>query len=310
VGVNGSFDRWVAGRLERCPPEIFVGTETCDLHSLATAKKAGIKRVHDCPQLHPDFLQLVLNEAAERAGLPAPGPAELPEMTDRKREEYALAEYLLIYSDVHRRSFESAGFPPDRLFQCPLWVDSSLWFRESGIPRPDKALPLKLLFVGSVNLRKGMPFLMQALKQCGREVELTIVGPHEASSRTLLQGMTDRVRLLAPQSKARLRETYEQHDVFVLPSVADSFGFVALEAMACGLPAIVTENCGAPVPDPSWRVPAMNPGALASRIQCYAQDRIMLEEHARMALDFASRFGPGVYRKNVGSFFQKLLSSR
>lgn len=80
-------------------------------------------------------------------------------------------------------------------------------------------------------------------------MRLTLLGPRNPECEPLLREAGDSIEILGPQTKAELRQTYARHDVFVLPSVADSFGFVSLEAMACGLPAIVTENCGAPVPD-------------------------------------------------------------
>src|ERR1041385_5326270 len=104
--------------------------------------------------------------------------------------------------------------------------------------------------------------------------------------------MGDGVRMVPPQTKPRLRELYWQHDVLVLPSLGDSFGFVAMEAMACGLPVIVTENCGVPVPDPSWRVPVMDSEAIAWRLSLYARARSLCHEHGIVAAKFALQFTP------------------
>jgi glycosyltransferase involved in cell wall biosynthesis len=307
LAVNDVFDRWSARNLEKTPPTIAVGGETCDMHLLETAKRLGVIRVHDCPQIHPIFLEEVLAEAGERAGMRVKYVPDLPAMAERKRREYELAEKLLIYSDVHRRSFLRAGFAEERLFQCPLWVDPDLWHRDTPVKLSDASKPLRLLFVGSINLRKGIPFLFEALKKCGKSVRLTLLGPRNPECEPLLREAGDSIELLGPQTKAELRQTYARHDVFVLPSVADSFGFVSLEAMACGLPAIVTENCGAPVPDPSWRVPPMNPEALAARILMYAENRALVAEHSAVAEGFAAQFGPETYRRNIRGLYQQLL---
>jgi glycosyltransferase involved in cell wall biosynthesis len=151
--------------------------------------------------------------------------------------------------------------------------------------------------------------LFEALKKCGKAVKLTLLGPRNPECEPLLREAGDSIELLGPQTKAELRQTYARHDVFVLPSVADSFGFVSLEAMACCLPAIVTENCGAPVPDASWRVPPMDPEALAARILMYAENRALVAEHAAVAEGFATEFGPETYRRNIRGLYQQLLAA-
>jgi glycosyltransferase involved in cell wall biosynthesis len=307
LAVNDAFDRWAARKLDKNPPKVIVGGETCDLHLFETARRMGVIRVHDCPQLHSTFLEEVLQEAGERAGMAVKLAPDLPGMAERKRREYELAEKILIYSDVHRRSFLRGGFPEERLFQCPLWVDPALWHREEPVKLTDPAKPLRLLFVGSINLRKGIPFLMEALKMCSRAVKLTLVGPRHPECEPHLRGAADSIEILDPQTKAELRQTYARHDVLVLPSVADSFGFVSLEAMACGLPVIVTDNCGAPVPDLSWRVPPMNSEALAIRLLMYAENRSLVVEHAAVAKAFATQFGPETYRRNIRGLYRSLL---
>lgn len=304
LGANELFDRWVARKLRVDPPAVFVGTETCDLHCLE-ALHGRAHLVHDCPQFHPAFLERVLVEAAERARLPRPRRVDSPAMADRKQREYDLADTLLVYSEVHRRSFEEAGFAPDRMFECPLWVDTDFW----RVARPElsrRGEPLRALFVGSTGLRKGLPFLLDALKQCAEAVQLTVVGPPSADTANRLQAAGPQVRVLGTRLKAQLRDIYAAHDVLVLPSVADTFGFVAVEAMACGLPVILTENCGAPVPSPDWRVPAMVSEALAERLTWYADDLSRVAEDAALAVTFAEVWTPQRYRTGI----QRLLSTR
>jgi glycosyltransferase involved in cell wall biosynthesis len=114
-------------------------------------------------------------------------------------------------------------------------------------------------------------------------------------------------RAIGVQGKGELRRLYAAHDVLVLPSLADSFGFVALEAMACGLPVIVTENCGVPVPDPSWRVPVMDSEAIARRLEYYADNREALERDGLLAQQFARQLTPERYRDQIKNLFLRIL---
>jgi glycosyltransferase involved in cell wall biosynthesis len=299
------FDRWVARRLAHSSSRIFVGTETCAQHSLRVAGAAGMIRVLDCPQWHPAALQRVLNEGARRIGRPEVRPLDSEGMARRKEAEFQSADLLLVYSDSHRRSFEQAGIPATRLFQCPLWADPALWFPVERRTAPKG--PLRVIFVGNADLRKGVFFLLEAAGRCANSVTVTIAGRRSPESAQILNRFNGSFRHVGPQSKAALREIYGSQDVLVLPSLADSFGFVALEAMACGLPVIVSENCGVPVPDPSWRVPLMVSEAIARRLEYYADDREALQRDGLRAREFARQFTPERYREQIKALFRTLL---
>jgi glycosyltransferase involved in cell wall biosynthesis len=315
--TNDAFDRWSARQITLAPRGLraVVGTETCALHVLQAARQIGAAAVLDCPQHHPDFLQKLLNEAADLAGLKAPLVDTDPLMATRKQKEFDLAEWRLTFSPAHRRGFEEAGYPPEQQIEIPLWVDSEFWHplnaspsgehapsSISHLPSPAAKPPLRLLFAGSINLRKGIPFLLDAVRQSGVDYHLTLAGPVDPQMQHLLSESDHRIHILPPQSKSALRALYQSHDLFILPSVADTFGFVALEAMACGLPALVSENCGAPVPTPEWRVRAMDPQHLAERIAWFASQRDQWQGHSLAASTFAAGFTPARYRNQVAHF--------
>lgn len=310
LNVNNFFDLYVAKQLQRSQPSIFVGTSTSDLHSLLVAKQNGATLVHDCPSVHPFFESKLLKEAADLAGMKIHKSTSPGRMEIRKLREYDLANFLLVYSGFHSNSFKNQGFRPEQIFEIPLWVDPVFWYRDvvdyPGCMKPIK--PLKLLFVGSISLRKGIPFLLDAVAKCGVAVELTIVGTPPLSAHPQLVSKKNNITYLLPQSKTQLRNIYQMHDVFVLPSVCDSFGFVALEAMACGLPVIMTENCGAPAPNYSWKVQAMNSRHLVERILYYADERSRIPEDGKIAMAFAATYTPQHYRHNVRRLFKNILN--
>jgi glycosyltransferase involved in cell wall biosynthesis len=301
-GVNDAFDRWAARQFRQRPTSILIGTETCAQRSFEVARELGATRVLDCPQFHPVWLDEVMREAAERARLPTALMIEAPAMAARKQREYELADWRLVYSEMHRRSFERAGFDAARQVEIPLWVDTTLWHAEAETAR--RSGPLRVLFAGSITLRKGIPFLLEAFERGGGAWELTLVGRVDAALRERFAPYEGRVRLLPPQTKAALRRLYSEHDLFVLPSVADSFGFVALEAMACGTPALVSDHCGAPVPHPGWRVRAMDVGDLADKIGWYAEQPERAAEQGRIGQAFAAQFTPEKYREGVAKFLK------
>ena len=100
----------------------------------------------------------------------------------------------------------------------------------------------KLLFVGSLIERKGIDLLLKALSLVKKDYTLTIVGDGEEKSRLVdyveQNGMKEFVEFVPFKQKEELREIYNTHDIFILPTREDCFGLVISEAMAASMPVI------------------------------------------------------------------------
>lgn len=102
------------------------------------------------------------------------------------------------------------------------------------------------LFVGSGYERKGLSQLLTAMAAMDKSMQLWVVGkdslkPYKKMAERL--GIGGLVRFLGRQDD--VQPYYAAADFFVLPTVYDPFPSVALEAMASGLPIIVSKQCGA-----------------------------------------------------------------
>jgi hypothetical protein len=308
IDANDAFDRRVARDLERSPSRVFVGVETCAERSLQTARRRGMKTVLECPGVDAEFLDEMAARAARELGLRASRAADTPAMRVRKERELALADLVLVCSEFQRRTMERQGIPAERFAIVPLWVDAEFWRPAPKVKRADGD-PLRVLFAGKINLRKGVPYLVEAVRQCGARVTLTLIGTRDSELDPWLGSASDCADIRPPTSKAGLREQFHLHDVLVLPTLGDSFGFVALEAMACGLPVIVTDHCGAPVPDESWRIPVMDADALASRLQHYTLHSEAVEVDGMKAASFVMQHSSSAYRRAVNEVLQRVLRS-
>ncbi len=303
--ANQEFDGWVAKRLALTKSRIFVGTETCALQSFEIGKKKGLKLILDCPGIESRLRDELAKQAAREFQLDEPSPSDSLEVLQLKETEITLADYLLVYSGVHRESLLRNGATASKIIEIPLWADCDFWHPPPA-SRVAAQSGLKVLYAGGISLRKGVPYLLAAASQCGSAVELTLVGNVADEIRPLLVKFRNH-RLLPYQQRAGLRDLYWASDILVLPSLGESWGFVALEAMLCGLPVIVTENCGTPVPDESWRVPAMDSRHIAERLLLYASDRSLCRAHGETATAFARQFTAERYRKQLAGFFQKVF---
>jgi glycosyltransferase involved in cell wall biosynthesis len=305
--TNDRFDSWVAARLARSASRVFIGTETCAERSFRVARKRGMIKVLDCPGVDAAFLDELAVQSAAEFGLPSPMSSDAPAMRHRKDEEIELADAVITCSEFQVQTMRRRGIPLERLVVVPLWVDNHFWKRPPKPRQRSGSDPLEVLFAGKISVRKGVPYLLQVAGSCPSEVRLTLVGPIHEEMKPLLRQVGDNVKVLAPTTKSGLRDLYLRKDVLVLPTLGDSFGFVAMEAMACGLPVIVTQNCGVPVPDKSWRVPVMNGEAIARRLEYYAEDREALKRDGEVAVQFARQFTPERYRDQIKDFFRRIL---
>lgn len=118
----------------------------------------------------------------------------------------------------------------------------------AGVGRDDNGAAPVILFVGSGYERKGLPSLLRAVATMKRgDARLWVVGrdKDEMLMRKLAQtlGVDQRVMFLGAQTD--VRPFYGAADVFALPTLYDPFPNAALEALACGLPLLTTNTCGA-----------------------------------------------------------------
>jgi glycosyltransferase involved in cell wall biosynthesis len=114
--------------------------------------------------------------------------------------------------------------------------------------------PIKrILFVGRLHPVKGVQYLLQAMQMVHEEVpgaKLILVGDGE--ERESLEKLTDSlgirecVEFVGGVPHEKIPDYMHHADVFVLPSLSESFGIVNLEAMACGLPIVATRVGGIP----------------------------------------------------------------
>lgn len=121
---------------------------------------------------------------------------------------------------------------------------------EKFYPNYDKRKPeqINLLFISRLIERKGLQFIIPELKsiQSGtdKQIKLTVVGdgPYREKLEELVEqyGVTDMVTFIGQKDKEELLPYYQAGDIFVFPSKREGMPNAVLEAMACGLPVIMT----------------------------------------------------------------------
>jgi glycosyltransferase involved in cell wall biosynthesis len=306
---NESFDRSVSNWLRRNQSRVFVGTETCALESLRQANKMGMKNVLDCPGVPSSSLNTEAARAADKFGLSIPIGANSAKITERKLMEIALADVVLCCSEYQRLQMHAEYPEIKRTEVVSLWTDVGFWATAAADRKfSPKGSPLRALYVGGISLRKGVPYLLDAVESLETEVSLTLVGRIAPEMPEVLKKFRSHY-LKGHVAKQELREIFRDHDLLVMPTLGDSFGFVTAEAMASGLPVIASRNAGAPLPSEDWRVDAHSSEQISNRLQYYVQNRDLLYAHSELAYKFARQFDPASYRKKIAEMFAELLAT-
>jgi glycosyltransferase involved in cell wall biosynthesis len=158
---------------------------------------------------------------------------------ERELDEAGL---VLVPSRIVGAQVAAAGVNSERIAVEPLGVDV-LEFS----PAPSKAQEvnggLRCLFVGQVCHRKGIRFLLEAARRLqGLPVTFTLVGPMRSPE--LMLGLPSNVQWKGGTSHQQVAAEMRSADVLLLPALEDSFGLVTTEAMASGLPVVVSDHCG------------------------------------------------------------------
>ncbi|CAK6696885.1 glycosyltransferase family 4 protein [Synechococcus sp. CBW1107] len=280
-------DRSDALVLQRACRERFAGADALytnfinnDLAVVQQARSQGLHVVHELI-IGADVGRIMLEERHLHPGIEV--GLESPEQVEagiaRDIRKWQLSHRVLVPSRYCWDSCVALGCDPAKLRLVPYGI-SEHWFQLQPCPEPGR-----LLFVGQVGLRKGSHVLAAACRELGRRgtrFECVVAGPPITSfDQPIYAGPT----YLGQVPRSQVQQEFRRADLFVLPTLADSFGLVHLEAMACGVPVITTPHCGAVVRDgvEGFLVPIRDPLALADRIQQLLEDRPLRERMGRAA---------------------------
>ncbi len=239
--IARAFGRFAAGALEP-GADVLVGWSSATLEVIPVARDLGMKVVVERGSTHIAHQWEVLRDAYGRFGLPFDDAD--PRIVERETAEYEAADAIAVPSRFAAATFVARGVPENRLIVNPYGVDLGR-FSPAPPPATGGGRRPRVLFVGRVGLRKGVPTLLEAFAGLGGAAELHIVGPLENGIKEMLgRRPLDGVTVRGAVAGDALPAEYAAADVFCLPSIEEGFPLVLLQAMACGLPVVATDATG------------------------------------------------------------------
>ncbi|MFH1641134.1 MAG: glycosyltransferase family 4 protein, partial [Candidatus Omnitrophota bacterium] len=248
------------------------------------AKQKGLKRVLIATTLHIEFVWQMHKEEERILGYDYEWLSR--RLVDKMLLEYKLADEIIVPSRLTQETFLNRAFPAEKLTYIPHRCNLE-FFKRRG---PKKDNIFRVLYVGRFSPQKGIHYLVKAFDQLRLpDSELLLFG--STATRQLRRWFKE---LSSDIPNIRVdsgdpRSAYEQSSVLVHPSLNDNTGATVDEALAYGLPVIVTENTGAKElirsPEEGFIIPIRNIEAIKEKIAYF------YKKHTECAFDRASKGG-------------------
>ena len=168
------------------------------------------------------------------------------------REECALADRIIVNSDWSRKAMEMEGIDTGKVRVIPLAYSppsDSTAFRREYPAAFSSQRPMRVLFLGKINLAKGLASVLEAAENLVNEpVEFQMVGPVQVTVPEKFRQLPN-INWLGSVSRGAVTKYYQAADVFLFPTYSDGFGLTQLEAQAWQLPVVASRFCGKVVQD-------------------------------------------------------------
>jgi starch synthase len=305
VFVNSMTDLYVSHLVAGMnpPPVALYGFLGSVFRTFGSARQRGIDTVLDVP-IVLDAAEIMRNEyrALGLRSTVEPPPSR------RLRRELMRADWVITPSRAVAESVRRAGFSGRAIFVVPYGADASV-FRPAD--RAAKSTGFRAVFAGRLEVRKGLHYLLEAWRQAGVDGELVLAGSagegeFVARMRRQYGGM---FREAGNLLQGELAQLLASADVFVFPSLAEGSALVTYQALAAGVPCIVTAEAGSVVRDgiEGFVVPPRNSAAIADRLKTLSSDRELRQRMAKAALERGRQFTWQSYHRKLASVVGHVL---
>lgn len=231
------FDKWAASKITGS--DIVVAWADTAQKTLRVAKRYGAITIVERGSSHISFQKEILDEEYQEYGAKFKPVDE--RIVQKELAEYSEADYISIPSKFAKKTYIKYGIDPKKLIQVPYGVDLS---RFKPILKEDQIF--RVIFVGTLSLRKGVHYLLRAFSELKlKNAELILAGTISPEVRKFLREYEGSYKYLGMVPNLDLYKHLSQSSVFVLPSIEEGLALTIFQAMACGLPLICSTNTGA-----------------------------------------------------------------
>jgi glycosyltransferase involved in cell wall biosynthesis len=276
-GVDEFSAAYLQQNHERLKVRAVYAYEDCAERLFETAHRLGIRCIYDLPIAYWETARRLLQNEAERYPEWEPtlvATRESDEKLARKNRELDLAELVVCPSAFVLDSLPKKTRLTKPCVVAPFGSPAAEEIESSGPERVGG--PMRFLFAGALTQRKGLADLFAAMKLvASKEVELVVMGSLLMPMQFYRKEFPNFI-YESPREHPAVLRLMRSCDVLVLPSIVEGRALVQQEAMACGLPLIVTRNAGGEdlivEGETGFLVPAGSPTAIAKKIEWFVEN--------------------------------------
>ncbi|MDA7857895.1 glycosyltransferase family 4 protein [bacterium] len=294
------YDKIASGYIDNdC--NIFHGFSSLQEESFKLAKERGGITIVDRGIAHPLKQIELLSEFLDTKKLPSKRNIE------RQIEEFCNADYVFVPSQFVYDSFIEYGFDQAKLIHLPFGVDI-----EDFKPGIKKDNIFRIIFVGMLCFRKGVHLLIKAFDELNlSKSELILIGNIKDEIKPILRKYrnTENLKVMGSISHSALTDYYCNSSCFVFPSFLEGSAYVTYEAMACGLPIVVTPNTGAVIQDgqEGFIVPVRCVDSLKEKILLLYENKELREQMSKNAVVTARKFTWKTYGERLIRIYEQIV---
>lgn len=228
---------------------------------------------------------------------------------DRERAEWELAHFIVCGSDFVKEGVRQMNGPVDKCIVVPYGIDQTLFNTSRHTQMMSGKRKLKVLTVGRLGLRKGTPAIIDSAKKLEGIADFRLVGPGAVPDNTR-RALSNNVHITGPVPRLEVHQHYQWADVFLLPSVCEGSATSTYEAMAYGLPVVVTSNTGsiARHQEDGLVIEATDPDAICTAITQLYNDPDLLHRLGKSAQQRAAYGSLAAYEQRLMHLINKGLN--
>lgn len=281
--------------------------------SILSKKAPNILRIQDVSAINRLYMKRIYEEDMKRSPQYAKKlMRERGFLFERKyyeiwQREIEMSEYFIVPSDIVAQSLIYSGVKRENISICPYGTNFK--------PHPKRNLyegknKFEILYIGNVTQMKGIFYLLDAMCMLDANTyHLTVVGKYDISE-NVINKYKNRVDFTGYVMHEKVKDYLENADVFVFPSLGDSFGLAAMEAMSYGLPVICSDHAGVSdlIEDGinGFVVPVGSAEIIKEKIEYIKNNPDFLLTANNVSINKARQYSWQNYQKNIDEMVEQL----